>query len=118
MKDLKKKKLFKGREKPAAVGRTTAWDRRDREPPMAAPYLITSGVQHDHLGCHAAAGFVVLERHVGLCELDSKVSGQGVTDAIPSKGRRKGSLPAFHPVHSKSIHPLKVSCKNHVRATA
>lgn len=77
--------------------------RRDQELPASAPYLVTPGIQHDHLGCHAAAGFIVLERHVGLGELDSKVSGQGVTDAVPSKGRRRGSLPEARPAHSKSF---------------
>lgn len=41
---------------------------------------------------------------MSLCELDSKKSGQRITDAIPLKVNLKCSLSESHPVHSKSIH--------------
>ena len=55
----------------------------------SAPDLVTPCVQHNHLGGHTIAGLVILKWYMSLCELDSKESGQRITDAVPLKKELK-----------------------------
>lgn len=56
---------------------------------------------------------------MSFCKLDSKESGQRITDAVPLKGNNKSSLSESHLIHSKSIQIFKISNikKKHVRYT-
>lgn len=85
--------------------------KRGQQLPESVPYLVTACIQHHHLWGHTIAGLVILERHVGLCELDAEVGGQGITDAVPSRQAERLS-------HPRSTHPLKRSHRKPVRDTS
>lgn len=49
------------------------------------PYLVPPCIQYNHFGCHTVAGLIVLQWYMSSSELDSKQSGQRITDAVPLK---------------------------------